>query len=1565
MKTRFLRVISGAILLTFTATTCLVAAPVAPTAEGKPSASRRIEDLASLIDVHEGRPDRPTVFYIQDAHSILSAQQAIQGLIDILQKSRSVSLIALEGGSGPLDMDLLRSYPDPEKLKKVLWSYASKGEVSGVEVQAALGPRALFQGIESQELYEQSLIQFQKAQLEFATDSASLGSTGTALARLAEKFFPPELLQLAELRRSFEEQELSLPAFLEHLKGFGLKVDNGYPALSQMVGVLQKEETAEKDAAIHSKLLEWVKSRFKDSAETNRIRQDFETSRATLGDTVRALLELEPTPSAGAEREPLQNIASKEDLENISGSAFMEELNQWLSRKEEMLAQGDPKAGEILQQIRNFELLKHLLSLEITSGEWKEIQKDPAAFQTSNFKDFFKRFSVDAECGWDTAPASHFYELASERDIVLFKNFEKLAALGTSADDAIVLITGGFHTEGITRQLRGSGFSYQVLSPRFHMEGENPYLKVMSGDTSYAKNASVASVPPPVTFDGTSPYHARMMANIVRELLPEEGSPEFFRVILDWLNQLVQHWRNGAADPDISRPVKTLRLIADSAVPLAAVTGRSLGGEKEKGTGIFKAPETPDVLNTHNTRRDSFNLLATLLEDPRYGFSRGIVFLANEKFVEGYVGMEASYLTESAIHRTANPVVSRQEDLAAQFTAWKKRGLNLNAFERMAKGYNFGLSTEGGLIASLVKDARNAIAAGRPIPHDYLHIKRSAENKDLDEDSLLLPFDRMDLPKADEFYLVPMIHNNEVIGVLYVDDLGKEGPPGFSEERINRLKIFCQSAAKSYISSREFEIEHYKATHDHLTDLYNPTGLQERFQDDLMSTIENRRKLSLVAIDFDHLRKANAAIGHPNTNLFFVQIAKTMKREAPPEAVNARVGGDEFIIVLPNTNTDKAWSTTETIRNKVHAIRVEKTEIPEDFRISISAGIATYGAVKTGEGYVALIPYTHDERAAKITTQLTAEVEEAIKNSVKPKIGGRVISVEGETHTVFLFDENKDAVKPLKDQVDALQHSAYEALSQNADTALYVSKQNRNKSTIFSLEVQRQREQIAPEELIRAFRQRSSAEHKLDRKGAIIDVTDGWLLLLGYTREEVLGKKVFDFMPEKDRLKAENTHQQRMMGVPEVKNPFKIRRYLNKRGKEVILTSTHDLDINDKKEIVSVTTTLQKGSMIDFLTNRAQSSGIDEVAFDKDGNIGYVSQGFAIKLGYEKPENLKGLSIFDLFPEKEKGKIKDLIQSPAGTKAKVTVLDASGNLPEVSLFKLEFDEITSFVFDLKTHSAGKSLGSPANGVLTPEYFNSLAELISAKTSLQPVAGSEADLWAKQIFHLTGLTDQELDGESARYLEDRKVSPHFFKATGDVKISSFLLLDLDSLAGEPGLLVRAAELVGEDGKILPFATDRTSPKSLENFLTQLAKLSKDQPALGPKVLPLEKVARGPLTAKVVGRIKDRSGLKDASLGILVSRPQSLEGDYAVLVPADKQSLAFVFDAASNHSTLTKTVYSVAFNAFLRGADGLDILRESFVKQGQGAGITLYSFDLVELAAALTAEWQAEAAFLRAA
>jgi len=103
---------------------------------------------------------------------------------------------------------------------------------------------------------------------------------------------------------------------------------------------------------------------------------------------------------------------------------------------------------------------------------------------------------------------------------------------------------------------------------------------------------------------------------------------------------------------------------------------------------------------------------------------------------------------------------------------------------------------------------------------------------------------------------------------------------------------------------------------DPLTNLLNRRGLSFHFEKQLKKANINS-PLTLILIDIDYFKSVNDIYGHDVGDLCLTEVANTLKKTLRRNDVIARFGGEEFIIVLPNTSKIEALTVAEILRNKV------------------------------------------------------------------------------------------------------------------------------------------------------------------------------------------------------------------------------------------------------------------------------------------------------------------------------------------------------------------------------------------------------------------------------------------------------------------------------------------------------------------------------------------------------------------------------------------------------------------------------------------------------------------------
>lgn len=156
----------------------------------------------------------------------------------------------------------------------------------------------------------------------------------------------------------------------------------------------------------------------------------------------------------------------------------------------------------------------------------------------------------------------------------------------------------------------------------------------------------------------------------------------------------------------------------------------------------------------------------------------------------------------------------------------------------------------------------------------------------------------------------------------------------------------CTLISVGFLASVLIEYQQYLshlATQDPLTKLLNRRGLEDTLQLSLAKASRQRLAIAAIAIDIDHFKKINDTFGHQAGDKVLRKIASVLKAHCRASDVVARTGGEEFLIVLTDTNLESAQTLAQRIRTKIS----DKPLMAGPY--SISATISLGLAVSKGE----------------------------------------------------------------------------------------------------------------------------------------------------------------------------------------------------------------------------------------------------------------------------------------------------------------------------------------------------------------------------------------------------------------------------------------------------------------------------------------------------------------------------------------------------------------------------------------------------------------------------------------
>ena len=154
---------------------------------------------------------------------------------------------------------------------------------------------------------------------------------------------------------------------------------------------------------------------------------------------------------------------------------------------------------------------------------------------------------------------------------------------------------------------------------------------------------------------------------------------------------------------------------------------------------------------------------------------------------------------------------------------------------------------------------------------------------------------------------------------------------------IVRLLVEKKRLAREIDRQRQQLLE--LASRDELTGLSNRRRFNEALGDEVERANRFHRALTLVLVDLDALKLVNDTHGHAGGDAALRHIAMCLRTEIRRFEVAARIGGDEFAVLLVDTNFDQGRIVAEKLRRKV-----AETVVPPIGQITISAGVASLPA---------------------------------------------------------------------------------------------------------------------------------------------------------------------------------------------------------------------------------------------------------------------------------------------------------------------------------------------------------------------------------------------------------------------------------------------------------------------------------------------------------------------------------------------------------------------------------------------------------------------------------------------
>lgn len=309
-------------------------------------------------------------------------------------------------------------------------------------------------------------------------------------------------------------------------------------------------------------------------------------------------------------------------------------------------------------------------------------------------------------------------------------------------------------------------------------------------------------------------------------------------------------------------------------------------------------------------------------------------------------------------------------DFEETFDDYKRRIFDLNTMLEIGKTLNASLSLKDVLDIIVLTcnghfHSSDAIIllATNGMDQPYFEYKSSSENicidssdpfvKYINENQRVILLDELkENQKIHRAYniftenginlIMPLRFKSRVNGILCLKKKEEEFGSAYTDDEKEYVAILAGFASVAIENARLYEI----ATLDIKTKLFNHGYFQNQLVEEIERAERYKTDLSLMMLDLDNFKKVNDTYGHVTGDDVLIEVAQSIKNQVRTCDIPARFGGEEFAIILPETDTSSSLIVAERLRKSIENLSFNvldaHSDSDEHFSITISIGITSF-----------------------------------------------------------------------------------------------------------------------------------------------------------------------------------------------------------------------------------------------------------------------------------------------------------------------------------------------------------------------------------------------------------------------------------------------------------------------------------------------------------------------------------------------------------------------------------------------------------------------------------------------
>ena len=201
---------------------------------------------------------------------------------------------------------------------------------------------------------------------------------------------------------------------------------------------------------------------------------------------------------------------------------------------------------------------------------------------------------------------------------------------------------------------------------------------------------------------------------------------------------------------------------------------------------------------------------------------------------------------------------------------------------------------------------------------------------------------------SEAILLAPIRGGNAITDLLLIDNSKKIIM--VTQDTLKVFEVLAVNIGMALENAKLFHQTAQMAIVDSLTNIYNRRQLDRSLENESLRSIRFKQTFSIALFDIDYFKMVNDNYGHQSGDIVLKDIAEIIKKSSRNIDIVGRFGGDEFLVILPNTPLQGALIFAERIRLIVNKYGAMRKKIFPQCKISLSIGLAEFdGSLDTPE----------------------------------------------------------------------------------------------------------------------------------------------------------------------------------------------------------------------------------------------------------------------------------------------------------------------------------------------------------------------------------------------------------------------------------------------------------------------------------------------------------------------------------------------------------------------------------------------------------------------------------------